>query len=436
LKRDYCNLYFLDSFTAKVNRKRLDFDPKFEKQFNLESKEVSEDFDKKLLSFTKNNPSSKDSLLALRCRVSFPIYEKVNLIHKQFSNQYEIKLDEMLVILLDDSGDNYLRLPSELDSKKNKFIRKTFSWETILDMKNNKFIKPFSAEVISEYNPKLSNLSTWTRNKVQGNYDLKSYLKSFGLLLISPWALIADSSRSMIINAWERCGEGQLKLNYVEKIYNSYIHKYKKAKESYKQRTGKISGWIPDEEFLISLDPPQKNTSNLLLIDKAIRQYKSGIESARSFENNEENQIENNYNDDNDFIRKDLTQKINKTLVSFSTEMIKKIINQDKNKWGKDEARKLAWKLYGDGLSQRDIAYKCSHKQGWVSKLIPEKRIAEEIAQDAAIEILKIKELNFLKKDPDGMERLIETLKNYLLNTENKNNVCILRNLIKEEIIK
>ena len=416
--------------------KRLDFDPKFEKQFNLESKEVSEDFDKKLLSFTKNNPSSKDSLLALRCRVSFPIYEKVNLIHKQFSNQYEIKLDEMLVILLDDSGDNYLRLPSELDSKKNKFIRKTFSWETILDMKNNKFIKPFSAEVISEYNPKLSNLSTWTRNKVQGNYDLKSYLKSFGLLLISPWALIADSSRSMIINAWERCGEGQLKLNYVEKIYNSYIHKYKKAKESYKQRTGKISGWIPDEEFLISLDPPQKNTSNLLLMDKAIRQYKSGIESARSFENNEENQIENNYNDDNDFIRKDLTQKINKTLVSFSTEMIKKIINQDKNKWGKDEARKLAWKLYGDGLSQRDIAYKCSHKQGWVSKLIPEKRIAEEIAQDAAIEILKIKELNFLKKDPDGMERLIETLKNYLLNTENKNNVCILRNLIKEEIIK
>ena len=416
--------------------KRLDFDPKFEKQFNLESKEVSEDFDKKLLSFTKNNPSSKDSLLALRCRVSFPIYEKVNLIHKQFSNQYEIKLDEMLVILLDDSGDNYLRLPSELDSKKNKFIRKTFSWETILDMKNNKFIKPFSAEVISEYNPKLSNLSTWTRNKVQGNYDLKSYLKSFGLLLISPWALIADSSRSMIINAWERCGEGQLKLNYVEKIYNSYIHKYKKAKESYKQRTGKISGWIPDEEFLVSLDPPQKNTTNLLLIDKAIRQYKSGIESARSFENNEENQIENNYNDDNDFIRKDLTQKINKTLVSFSTEMIKKIINQDKNKWGKDEARKLAWKLYGDGLSQRDIAYKCSHKQGWVSKLIPEKRIAEEIAQDAAIEILKIKELNFLKKDPDGMERLIETLKNYLLNTEDKNYVCILRNLIKEEIIK
>ena len=165
-----------------------------------------------------------------------------------------------------------------------------------------------------------------------------------------------------------------------------------------------------DEEFLVSLDPPQKNTTNLLLIDKAIRQYKSGIESARSFENNEENQIENNFNDDNDFIRKDLTQKINKTLVSFSTEMIKKIINQDKNKWGKDEARKLAWKLYGDGLSQRDIAYKCSHKQGWVSKLIPEKRIAEEIAQDAAIEILKINELNFLK-DPDGMERLIETLK-------------------------
>ena len=435
MQKDYCNLYFLDSFSSKVKKKKLAFDPKFERQHNISTKEYSDNFDKELLIITKKETSLKDPLLALRCRVSFPIYEKINLIYKQFSSGFEIDLNEMFIILLDDSGEEFLRLPIDPENPR-KFQKKIFCWDTVQKMKERKFIKPFSAEIISEFNPKLSNLSTWAKNKVQGNYELKSYLKSCGLLLISPWALIADSSKTRIINSWNRCGEGELKSKEVEKIYDSYIKIYKKEKEDYKNRTGKISGWYPDENFLLSLDPPQENIKNLLLIDKAIRQYISGADNARNFENNEESQLESLKEDNEQFSGKEIYQKINKILISYSSKKIKNIIRNDKNKWVKDPSREVAWKLYGKGLSQRDIASKCNHKQAWVSKLIPEKKISEEIAQDAAIDLLKMNDFETLKNDPDSIERFVDGLRNHLLNPELKEDGTILRNLVKEEVYK
>jgi len=84
-----------------VKRRELAFDPNFEKEHELLSKEYSDTFDKKLLTITKKEHDSKDPLLALRCRVSFPIYEKINVIYKQCSNGYEeIDLNEMLIIFL------------------------------------------------------------------------------------------------------------------------------------------------------------------------------------------------------------------------------------------------------------------------------------------------------------------------------------------------
>ena len=435
MQKDYCNLYFLDSFSSKVKKKKLTFDPKFERQHNISTKEYSDNFDKELLIITKKETSLKDPLLALRCRVSFPIYEKINLIYKQFSSGFEIDLNEMFIILLDDSGEEFLRLPIDPENPR-KFQKKIFCWDTVQKMKERKFIKPFSAEIISEFNPKLSNLSTWAKNKVQGNYELKSYLKSCGLLLISPWALIADSTKTRIINSWKRCGEGELKLDDVLKIYDSYLEKYKKAKEEYKKLNGKISGWYPDEKFLLSIEPPQINTKNLLLIDKAIRQYISGADNARNFENNEESQLESLKEDNEQFSGKEIYQKINKILISFSSKKIKNIIRNDKNKWVKDPSREVAWKLYGKGLSQRDIASKCNHKQAWVSKLIPEKKISEEIAQDAAIDLLKMNDFETLKNDPDSIERFVDGLRNHLLNPELKEDGTILRNLVKEEVYK
>ena len=90
-------------------------------------------------------------------------------------------------------------------------------------MKENNILKPFSAEVLADFNPKLSNLNTWSQNKVKGNYELKKYLKECGILLISPWSLIADSSKKRIIISWREYGEGNLSEKDLEKLYSEEI---------------------------------------------------------------------------------------------------------------------------------------------------------------------------------------------------------------------
>jgi len=440
LPKEYCELRFLEPSQKdglKVSTQKLNISSDLIEKLNLLNIQQDRNTDNILLSITKEEPKNKDSLMALRCRVSHCIYENISRIYKQFS-QYEdiklIELTEMLIILLDDSGDSYLRIPNNESDKKRSLIKKVFCWETIQFMNRNNDLKPFSAEIIFQFNSSLSNLTTWTKNKVQGSNELKSYLKKCGILLISPWALIADSSSKRITEAWDRYGEGVFQTSYIKKLHESYIEEYKKAKNVYKEKKGKISGWQPDENFLKSLNPPQLNKDTLLLLNKALRKYLLAIYKPRQFENNEESQIESFDEIIDDDSKINLISKIDATLRSSGESIIKELIKQDKKKWDKDKSRKLAWKLYSQGLSQREIASRCAHKQAWVSKLIPEKKIAESVAQDAAIILLRVDMLSSLKNDIYGIERLVESLKNHFINSELNVNGPLLKQLIKEVI--
>ena len=440
MAKEYCELCFLEPAQEdglKVSTKKLDISSDLIEKLNLLNIQQDRNTDNILLSITKEEPKNKDSLMALRCRVSHCIFENISRIYKQFSQHEDIKLiklTEMLIILLDDSGDSYLRIPNNESVKKRSFIKKVFCWETIQSMKRNNDLKPFSAEIIFQFNSSLSNLTTWTKNKVQGSNELKSYLKKCGILLISPWALIADSSSKRITEAWDRYGEGVFQTSYIKKLHESYIEEYKKAKNVYKEKKGKISGWQPDENFLKSLNPPQQNEDTLSLLNKALRKYLSAIYNPRQFENNEESQIESFEEVIEDEPENNLITKIDSTLRSSGESIIKELIKQDKKKWDKDKGRKLAWELYSQGLSQREIATKCDHKQSWVSKLIPEKKISERIAQDAAIILLRINEFSSLKNDINGIERLVEGLKNHLINSELNEKKPLLKQLISEVI--
>ena len=414
----------------------LEIDNELIEKFDLLNSQPTENIDKNLLLLAQKNPKGKDSLMALRGRVSHPISQKINLIYNQFKERYEIELSEMLIILLDDSGDKYLRIPKNELDKKRGFIKKIFCWETIEYMQRNNNLKPFTAEIISEFNSSLSNLTTWTKNKVQGSPELKSYLKKCGILLISPWALIADSSSKRITEAWDRYGEGVFQTSYIKKLHESYIDEYKKAKNVYKEKKGKNSGWQPDENFLKSLNPPQQNEDTLSLLNKALRKYLSAIYKPRQFENNEESQIESFEEVIEDEPENNLITNIDSTLRSSGESIIKELIKQDKKKWDKDKGRKLAWELYSQGLSQREIALKCSHKQSWVSKLIPEKKIAEIISQEVSIELIKISDFSSLRSDPDGIDRMALELRNHLLNQELNNGINLLRNFINENLTK
>ncbi len=437
--KDYFQLRYLDSSqkgVLKLNWKNLDIDTSFLERLDLLNIEKDENIDNLLLQITKEEPRNKDSLMALRCKVSHSIVKKIKIIHEKYQDSDRININEIYVILLDDNGEDYLKILSSEKSQKASYLKKIFCWETIKFMEKNKNINPFSAEIISQFNSSLSNLSTWTFNKVQGNNKLKSYLIKCGILLQTKWSLIADSSSRRIIEAWNRCGEGAFTSEYIKKLYDSYIKEYKKAKIIYKKEKGKTSGWQPDEEFLKSLDPPQLNTDVFDALDNALRNYLTGVYKTEYKEDYEDFGALSTEVNIEDELDKKLIKKIESALRNCGKLIIKELIKKDKEKWVKDKSRELCWQLYGNGLSQREIASRCEHKQAWVSKMLPEKKISESIAQEAAIVLLRIEDFSDLKKDPYGIDRLVDGLRNHLINSELDVKGSLLRELIKEEIRK
>ena len=96
-------------------------------------------FDNKIFDLAKKDSSSKDALLALRGRISFPIFQKVNEIFRKNNYQFEnekINLNDMLIIVLDDSGEKYLRIPLKIDAKKINEIVKLLEHKSEEKLKN------------------------------------------------------------------------------------------------------------------------------------------------------------------------------------------------------------------------------------------------------------------------------------------------------------
>ena len=99
--RDYCEISKIETSSLRVERKLLDIDSSLIEKFDLLNSEPNENIDKNLLLLAQQNPKDKDSLMALRGRISHPISQKINLIYNQFKGRYEIELIEMLIILLE-----------------------------------------------------------------------------------------------------------------------------------------------------------------------------------------------------------------------------------------------------------------------------------------------------------------------------------------------
>ena len=420
MANQYSELCTIDSFNQGVGQKNFE-GASLALKINTEIE--SEEIDRRLWQHCQDNEYLSDALLCLRCRASHPIVGKVKQIFNQNRNKYELDLLEILACVLDDCGENFLRIPKNNDDKSLDFIRKPFCWNSLALFPGKK-IRPFGAEVIYSFDPSLSNLSTWAKNKVQSNAELKSCLRNSGLLLISKWALIADSSPTRVSQAWKWCGSGSMQLEEVEKLHASYLVEYKIAKQIYKKRTGRNSGWEPDKKFLVSLTPTQTDLKNLVLIDDAIRKYLSGANyGVEEFKDD----IPQASSDQNSEFSEELINQILQSLTSTAFKTVSHEINSDRSRWEKDPNRKLAWQLYSEGLGQRDIAFRCDHKQAWVSKLLKEKMLAEIIAQESAEELIKRTDFISIRVDPVGLDRMIEQLTIYLTTSKQESGVSLLR---------
>ena len=98
-----------------------------------------------------------------------------------------------------------------------------------------------------------------------------------------------------------------------------------------------------------------------------------------------------------------------------------------------NDTRRLAWELYAEGFSQRDIATRCDHKQAWVSKLIKEKIILERILL-AVTKLKDYPEFKILKREPEKIDNLIMQLQIYLISKQPDYHNSILKDVFKEVI--
>ena len=358
-------------------------------------------------------------LLCLRCHISHPLEAWMRVLYGRFKDNYDLDLSAIASYGLDDVGSDQLRLSRDSATK-------PFSHSALADLPSG-MVSPFSAEVLRTYDSSRCGLPHWARQKIQCHNELKTYLRQQGLLLISDWALLADTSPTRIRDSWESCGEDGIPLTQLVELHQHYKPLYREAMAAYRQRSGKGSGWQPDLEFLQALNPEQKAEDTMLQLKAmadAVRQLLSGrwISSSDAGEASWDTAdpaslaTEESGADGQDDLK--LREQINGALSRAIEALMPTEMEKEAKKFAKAPERRRAWQLYGEGMSQREIGPACDHQQAWVSKLLDEKRRSTAIATSAALELKQLPAFTSLVASVEGTEQLVDALRNHLIEPE------------------
>jgi hypothetical protein len=366
-------------------------------------------------------------LLALRCRVSHPLEAWIRATHRQHQ-QRGIELQAMASYALDDDGALVLRSSRE--------ARPAFTYAEIASLPQG-LISPFTAEVLRSYDPARCGLPHWARLKIQSHNGLKAYLRQHGLLLISDWALLRNSSRSRVQEAMTRHLRSADAVDDLLQLHGCYGPLYDQAKQTHKTTTGKASGWQPDPEFLRQLAPdsdPFATLERLQAMATAIRQLLSGAVNAQSLDALAEQGLEladtapSDAADDmsDPVVLRDLIdQALNR---SMDRLMPRVLAAED----GQSDLLHCLWAGWAEGLSQRSVASRCGCSQSKVSKKLELEVQATAIATAAAVELKRHAAFAACGKSVEAADRLVAALRNHLLQPEREGDVAPLRRWTKQ----
>lgn len=389
----------------------------------------SRNIDSELLTEAKSADTALP-LLCLRCRISHPLEAWLKATFNAHHERHGIEIKAMASYALDDEGALTIRFSKESAAN--------FTYSVISSLPKGP-ISPFSAEILRSFDPALCGLPHWARLKIQSNNELKAYFKQHGLLLISDWALLRNSSPRRVQLACQAHLRSSVTIESLIALHRSFLPLYDAAKQVFKVATGKSSGWQPGLEFLDQLDPrqdPFETKERLLAIAKAIRQLLTGAANQsldQSLEAGYE-PVAPSSTDADGPEPAELKVSIDAVLERAMDNLLPAELQKEATKFSKDEGRKLAFELYGQGLSQRDIAQKANHQQAWVSKLLDEKRRSSEIAIAAAIELKRRPEFISCGTSVEAAERLVNALRNHLVEPELEGDIPPLRRWVQQYI--
>lgn len=330
----------------------------------VEIEAPSREHDHLLLEETRQN-EDQGAFLCLRCRVSWPLEQRVRCLHRQFQSHYGVELLELAAFALDDTGRPLLYRPDPAGKARGP--------------------EPFGVEVIRSYEPELSSLSTWAQQKLLGNPALKTYLRQQGVLMIRDWALLGDASHRQVAEAVSRL-DGRIPPQTAEGLHRRYVPLYRQAKLQHLQATGRQQGWEPDEAFLLALDPqqPASHTRTVLeQIAKAVRRLQSGQwqkkeavlldgEALGRWADKATADGWGQADPDEGLQDLDLVRLVDQAGLQYSEQLLKGLSTES--------LERRIWQAWSEGLRQRQIAERCGTNQARVSRTVKEEIRAGEIA--------------------------------------------------------
>ena len=139
---------------------------------------------------------------------------------------------------------------------------------------------PFLLRMLRSWDPERAALPTWTRLSVDGDSGLKRYLRDYRIQFISPWAFLAHRiSEVSLTEAWLLYADLGISREKAVTLLLASQAVYGRAKQAYRQRTGRRIGWQPDEAFFLHVDPdslPKDTEARLRAIVRMVRSLQFG----------------------------------------------------------------------------------------------------------------------------------------------------------------
>jgi hypothetical protein len=391
-----------------------------------ESEAPSREHDQQLLQACEQTGDA-GAFLCLRCRVSWPLEQRVRSLHQQNARNYGVELIELMAFALDDTG-RVLPFQPEPERQERKQPP-----------------QPFGVEVIRSYRPELSGLPHWGQQKLLGHGPMREYLRQRGVSLQRDWSLLGDTSPRRVVEAVSRF-DGGITPESAKAIHARYGQLYRPAKLNYLQKTGRQQGWEPDEAFLLAVDPdqpPWQTKEFLERIAKAVRVLESGRWLKQESVLFDDDAVErladaaaaeawSEPDKGADFQEEDVWNLLEDVGVRYVAAMLGEL---------EPEGLELRiWQAWSQGLRQRQIAERCGTNGARVSRTVQEEMRADEIATQA-LERLRYA----LPQQPSaqwaGLFRSVERLKqaerglmNHLLKPEQEGGISPLRRWVQHAL--
>jgi hypothetical protein len=369
-------------------------------------------------------------LLCLRCRISHALEAWLVVTYKAHHASRGINLAAMASYALDDDGALTIRTAPQ--------SKEPYTYAQLASMPKG-LISPFSAEVLRSYDASLCGLPHWARLKIQSHNELKAYFRQHGLLLISDWALLRNSSPTRVRQACEQHLRSGDTIETLCGLHSRYGSLYDTAKLAHKQATGKASGWQPDLSFLRELAPdvdPFATNERLKAISKAIRQLMTEQASKSLDEASEEGyepadpaSLSIASSADEGPTSAELTALIKAALQRAMEVHMPDVISAEGRQ--RDLLRCL-WAGWAEGMSNRPLAERCGTSCGTVSKKLRPTEHATTIATAAALELKRHPAFVRCGQNIEAAERLVEALRNHLLEPEREGEVAPMRRWIQQ----